>query len=55
MEIKCEDRTPRLTCGILDKDDRTYSCRELCAKGECPRETNPDTIIFNDGKDRHYA
>ena len=54
MEIKCEDRTPRLTCGRLDKDDHTYSCREICVRGECPRETNPD-IIFNDGKDRHYA
>ena len=54
MEIKCEDRTPRLTCGLLDKDDRTYSCWKLCVRGECPRETNPD-IIFNDGKDRHYA
>ena len=54
MKIKCEDRTPRLTCGFLDKDDLTYSCRELCARGECPRETSPDTI-FNDGKDRHYA
>ena len=54
MEIKREDRTPRPTCGLLDKDDRTYSCWELCVRGECPRETNPDTI-FNDGKDRHYA
>ena len=54
MEIKCEDRTPRLTCGLLDKDDRTHSSRKLCATGECTRETNPD-IILNDGKDRHYA
>ena len=34
---KCEHfREQHGSCGLLDKDDHTYPCAELCAKNECP-------------------
>ena len=53
MPAQCEHyRVKTGSCGLLDKDDHTYSCDSLCMKNECPLSMElKDVIISRTPKD----
>ena len=43
MTTNCEHyRVKTGSCGLLDKDDHTYSCDKLMLNDECPMMTSND-------------
>ena len=43
MPAQCEHyRVKTGSCGLLDKDDHTYSCDKLMLNNECPMTTKND-------------
>ena len=42
MPAQCEHyRVKTGSCGLLDKDDHTYSCDKLMLNNECPLDRDP--------------
>ena len=47
MPAQCEHyRVKTGSCGLLDKDDHTYSCDKLMLNNECPRKNDDPLAAF---------